>query len=141
MYEHAVQWMIDNVHGIDLEFECLTFHGYTCKTAIIRFTGYLLNDRPIRVESIIDYKYRVRVPEQLVYYTVGEVKKTRDGSKNTMRMVQNSRDHVKETRPKQKTKMKKHSRNGGKTHLDCERSQGKRKRISNGGRDHSVNKF
>lgn len=32
------------------------------------------------------------MPEKLVLYTVGESKKTRDGSKNTLRMAQNSRD-------------------------------------------------
>eukprot|EP00558_Chaetoceros_sp_UNC1202_P010948 CAMPEP_0197247088 /NCGR_PEP_ID=MMETSP1429-20130617/26092_1 /TAXON_ID=49237 /ORGANISM="Chaetoceros sp., Strain UNC1202" /LENGTH=265 /DNA_ID=CAMNT_0042707905 /DNA_START=103 /DNA_END=900 /DNA_ORIENTATION=- len=61
------------------------------EAAIVRFTGYLLNDRPMRVESIVDYKYRVRVPEKLVTYTVGEVKRTRDGTRNTMRMARNSR--------------------------------------------------
>lgn len=99
------------------------------KAAIIRFTGYLLNDRPMRVESIIDYKYRVRVPEKLVFYTVGEAKKTRDGSKNTMRMVQNSRDESRDTRQKQKTKMKRKIRSGGKSEIDG--GYGKRKRVPN----------
>mmetsp|Transcript_7886 Transcript_7886/g.14861 ORF Transcript_7886/g.14861 Transcript_7886/m.14861 type:complete len:282 (-) Transcript_7886:102-947(-) len=104
------------------------------EAAIIRFTGHLLNDRPMRVESIIDYKYRVRVPEKLVFYTVGEAKKTKDGSKNTMRMVQNSRDESRDTRLKQKTKMKRKVRTGsGKNESDSYRaldgSQGKRKRV------------
>jgi RNA recognition motif-containing protein len=58
------------------------------EAAIIRFHGYLLNDRALRVESIIDYKYRVRVPEKLVTYTVGSAKRTRGGGNNTMRRVQ-----------------------------------------------------
>jgi RNA recognition motif-containing protein len=35
------------------------------ESAIIRFSGYVLNDKAIRVEPIIDYKFRVRVPEKL----------------------------------------------------------------------------
>mmetsp|Transcript_19424 Transcript_19424/g.29407 ORF Transcript_19424/g.29407 Transcript_19424/m.29407 type:complete len:276 (+) Transcript_19424:90-917(+) len=58
------------------------------EAAIIRFHGYLLNERALRVESIIDYKYRVRVPEKLVDYTVGSVKRTRGGGNNTLRKVQ-----------------------------------------------------
>lgn len=97
------------------------------ENAIIRFTGYLLNDRPMRVESIIDYRYRVRVPEKLVFYTVGEAKKTRNGSKNTMRMVQNSRDESRDTRQKQKTKLKRKVRTWGKSEIDG--GHGKRKRV------------
>lgn len=54
----------------------------------------------MRVESIIDYKYRVQVPEKLVMYTVGASKKTRDGAKNTLRKAQNSRDEEKPKRAK-----------------------------------------
>lgn len=89
------------------------------EAAIIRFTGYVLNERPIRVESIIDYKYRVRVPGKLVSYTVGEVKRTRDGTRNTLRMARNSR---------QMDKMRK---KGGQQTLEGRgnsRSNGKRKR-------------
>lgn len=80
------------------------------EAAIIRFTGYLLNDRPMRVESIIDYKYRVRVPERLVLYTVGASKKTRDGAKNTLRKAQNSRE--KEKPKRERTRVKKNDRTG-----------------------------
>lgn len=86
--------------------------------AIVKFSGYLLNDRPMRVESIIDYEYRVRVPEQLLLYTVGETKKTRDGTRNTMRMAQNSREQ-----PKRKKKDRKSFRNGG------SHERGKRKKV------------
>lgn len=64
------------------------------EAAILRFNGYELNGRPMKVEEIIDKPgcNRVRVPEKLVAYTVGAAKKTRDGKKNTLRRV--SRDDV-----------------------------------------------
>lgn len=100
------------------------------EAAIIRFTRYLLNDRPMRVESIVDYRYRVRVPENLVLYTVGASKKTRDGSKNTMRMAQNSRDMLKPKR--ERTRVKKNNLSG-ESALEASHTQdrlkGKKKKI------------
>ena len=76
-----------------LKYGFVTFPTVSEKeAAIIKFTGYELNDKKIRVEEIRDYKFRVRVPEKLVVYTVGELKRTREGKKNTMRKVSNSRE-------------------------------------------------
>jgi RNA recognition motif-containing protein len=57
------------------------------ESAIIRFSGYVLNDKAIRVEPIIDYKFRVRVPEKLVSYSLGPAKQLRGGGRNTLRQV------------------------------------------------------
>lgn len=62
------------------------------EVAIARFHGTMLQGQELRVESIKTMGPRVRVPEQLVLYTVGDVKKTRDGQLNTMRRV--SKDDV-----------------------------------------------
>jgi len=51
-----------------------------------------LNDRRLRLEEIQDKPNRVRVPEKLVYYAVGQEKRTRDGTKNTMRKANNIRN-------------------------------------------------
>ncbi len=76
-----------------LKYGFVTFPTVTEKeAAIIKFTGYELNGVPIKVEEIQDHKYRVKVPEKLVQYTVGEVKRTKEGGKNTMRKVSNSRE-------------------------------------------------
>lgn len=84
----------------------------------------------MRVESIVDYRYRVRVPENLVLYTVGASKKTRDGSKNTMRMAQNSRDMLKPKR--ERTRVKKNNLSG-ESALEASHTQdrlkGKKKKI------------
>jgi len=78
-----------------LKYGFVTFPSVAEKeAAIIRFTGYELNNRPLKVEVIQDHKFRVRVPEKLVVYAVGEVKRTR-GHKNTMRKVTNSREDMK----------------------------------------------
>lgn len=55
----------------------------------MRFHGYNLMGRNIKVEEIRDHpkKGRVRVPENLVSYVIGEVKKTRDGKANDMRRI------------------------------------------------------
>ncbi len=75
-----------------LKYGFVTFPTVSEKeAAIIKFTGYELNNKKIRVEEIQDHKFRVRVPEKLVVYAVGEVKRTREGKKNTMRKVTNSR--------------------------------------------------
>jgi RNA recognition motif-containing protein len=103
--------------------------------AIIRFSGYLLNNRPMKVEAIVDYKYRVRVPEQLVQYTVGESKKTRDGSRNTMRVVQNaSREPEKSVRDKRRknkfsNRASSASRTSETTSSSYDRNKGKKKRM------------
>ena len=57
--------------------------------ARIKFHGYELNGRQLKVESIRDTPgiNRVRVPEKMVMYTCGEAKKTSDGRVNTMRRV------------------------------------------------------
>lgn len=76
-----------------LKYGFVTFPTVSEKeAAIIKFTGYELNDKKIRVEEIQDHKFRVRVPEKLVVYAVGELKRTREGTKNTMRKVSNSRE-------------------------------------------------
>jgi RNA recognition motif-containing protein len=76
-----------------LKYGFVTFPTIAEKeNAIIKFTGYELNNKKMKVEEIHDYKYRVRVPEKLVVYAVGEIKQTREGGKNTMRKVTNSRE-------------------------------------------------
>ena len=75
----------------------------------------------MRVESIIDYEYRVRVPEKLVLYTVGETKKTRDGTRNTMRMAQNSREQPK------REKKERHKKTSSREYRN--RDRGKKKKI------------
>lgn len=114
------------------------------EAAIIRFTGYVLNEKPIRVESIIDYKYRVRVPEKLVFYTVGEAKKTRDGTRNHLRMAQNSREQGRATRQNHKSRVKKNARPGSKSLIDnshahvYERNKGKRNKRFQRERNRSI---
>mmetsp|Transcript_31828 Transcript_31828/g.42429 ORF Transcript_31828/g.42429 Transcript_31828/m.42429 type:complete len:329 (+) Transcript_31828:752-1738(+) len=57
------------------------------QAAIIKLHGFILNGRPMRVEPITDKPgiNRVRVPEKIVAYTVGTIKKTRGGQLNKMR--------------------------------------------------------
>ena len=57
--------------------------------ALLKFQGYELNGRQLKVECIRDRPgvNRVRVPEKMVLYMCGEVKKTSDGRVNTMRRV------------------------------------------------------
>ena len=69
--------------------------------AIIKFKGYELNNKALKVECIQDDKsnnLRVRVPEKFVVYAVGEVKriskKKNALGKNTMRRVTNSRESL-----------------------------------------------
>jgi hypothetical protein len=69
------------------------------KAAIARFSGFRLNDRCLRIEEIQDKPKRVRVPEKLVYYVVGEEKRSKDGSKNTLRKANNSRATEEEKDP------------------------------------------
>lgn len=94
-----------------------------------------MNNRPMKVETIVDYKYRVRVPEQLVQYTVGESKKTRDGSRNTMRVVQNaSREPEKSVRDKRRknnfsNRGSSASRTSETTSSSYDRNKGKKKRM------------
>lgn len=76
-----------------LKYGFVTFPSVSEKeAAILKFTGFELNNKKIKVEEIVDYKYRVRVPEKLVVYAVGELKRTREGQRNTMRKVSNSRE-------------------------------------------------
>ena len=78
-----------------LKYGFVTFPTVSEKeAAIIKFTGYELNNKRMKVEEIQDFDKvrRVRVPEKLVVYAVGEVKRTREG-KNTMRRVTNSREN------------------------------------------------
>lgn len=76
-----------------LKYGFVTFPTVAEKeAAIIKFTGYELNNKKMKVEEIHDYKYRVRVPEKLVVYALGEPKPTRTGQTNTMRRVTNSRE-------------------------------------------------
>jgi hypothetical protein len=83
------------------------------------------------VESIVDYKYRVRVPETLVLYTVGASKKTRDGSKNTMRMAQNSREtpKLKRERIKEQKKINRISSSPLEAGHTQDRLKGKKKKV------------
>lgn len=73
-----------------LKYGFVTFPNEEEKLAAIdRFSGYELNNKPMRLEEIRDSPRhgRVRVPDQFISYSAGEVKRTRDGSKNTMRMA------------------------------------------------------
>eukprot|EP00978_Attheya_sp_CCMP212_P041755 scaffold243667_cov44-Attheya_sp.AAC.1 len=81
--------------GSSLKYGFVSFLNESEKAAaILRFHGHELNGRTIKVEEIKDdvKKNRVRVPEKIVAYTVGKPKKTRDGSKNTLRRI--SRDDI-----------------------------------------------
>eukprot|EP00590_Aulacoseira_subarctica_P007054 CAMPEP_0172425420 /NCGR_PEP_ID=MMETSP1064-20121228/31948_1 /TAXON_ID=202472 /ORGANISM="Aulacoseira subarctica , Strain CCAP 1002/5" /LENGTH=164 /DNA_ID=CAMNT_0013168283 /DNA_START=380 /DNA_END=874 /DNA_ORIENTATION=+ len=55
--------------------------------AIEMFHGYNLEGRAIKVERIKSHGPRVRVPERLLVYTLGEVKRTREGKPNTLRQI------------------------------------------------------
>jgi hypothetical protein len=57
--------------------------------ALVKFHGYELNGRKLKVECIRDEprQNRVRVPERLVAYLCGEAKRTSDGGVNTLRRV------------------------------------------------------
>jgi len=70
-----------------LKYGFVTFPSLQEKEkAVIRFTGYTLNSRRMKVEEIdLDNPRRSRVPEYFVAYLVGETKPTRDGNTNTMR--------------------------------------------------------
>lgn len=73
-----------------LKYGFVTFPNEEEKLAALdRFSGYKLNNKPMRLEEIRDNPRhgRVRVPDQFITYSAGEVKRTRDGSKNTMRMA------------------------------------------------------
>lgn len=56
------------------------------------FHGYSLEGRNIKVERIRSHGPRVRVPERLLAYTLGEVKRVREGKPNTLRRI--SKDDV-----------------------------------------------
>jgi hypothetical protein len=65
--------------------------------AFIKFHGYELNGRALRVECIRDVpgQNRVRVPERMVTYMCGTLKKTGDGRVNTLRRVSRAEvDHM-----------------------------------------------
>jgi hypothetical protein len=62
------------------------------KEAITLFHGYSLEGRRIKVERIRSQGPRVRVPEQLLAYTLGKVKRVREGKPNTLRRI--SKDDV-----------------------------------------------
>lgn len=68
--------------------------GHYDQDAIQRFHGYEWQGKVLRVESIRDDPKggRVRVPESLVEYVLGQSKKTRNGTTNTLRRI--SRDDV-----------------------------------------------
>lgn len=73
-----------------LKYGFATFPNEKEKMAAInRFAGYELNNKPMRIEEIRDNPKhgRVRVPDQFIFYSAGAVKRTRDGTKNTMRMA------------------------------------------------------
>jgi RNA recognition motif-containing protein len=106
-----------------LKYGFVTFPTISEKeAAIIRFTGYELNNRKLKVEEIQDYKYRVRVPEKLVCYTVGKVKRTRDGRRNTMRMAKNSRESSSMLSPSSSASRKKRSRGSNRSSVSSLRS-------------------
>jgi len=91
-----------------LEYGFVTFPSVEEKeNALIRFHGYELMGRPLRLECIRDrpnFK-RVRVPERLVNYLCGEAKKTRDGKVNTLRRARgNEVDTTRKAPKKKKTK-------------------------------------
>jgi hypothetical protein len=62
--------------------------------AIIQYNGYEWNGKCLKVEPIIDLpgQNRVRVPERMVTYVIGAVKKTRSGKPNDLRRI--SKDDV-----------------------------------------------
>ena len=73
-----------------LQYGFVTFPNVEEKEkALIKFHGYELNGRRLKVECIRDTPgiNRVRVPEKMVLYMCGEAKKTSDGRVNTMRRV------------------------------------------------------
>jgi hypothetical protein len=63
------------------------------QAAILRFHNYEWRGRQLKVESIRDDAYgSVRIPEAMVEYVSGRIKKTRSGENNTLRRI--SRDDV-----------------------------------------------
>lgn len=73
-----------------LQYGFVTFPNVEEKEkALIKFHGYELNGRRLKVECIRDTPgiNRVRVPEKMVLYMCGEAKKTSDGRVNTLRRV------------------------------------------------------
>jgi len=81
--------------------------------AIIRFSGVELNGRKLKIDEIRDFPNcsRVRVPEKLVLYTVGRVKKTRNGTQNALRKA-STRKSCKPSHMKKMKKYRKRRRNG-----------------------------
>lgn len=78
------------------------------QAAIIRFHGYELNGRRIKVEKIRDdpKMKRVRIPERMVLYACGEAKKTRDGRTNTLRRISRYNEKERHSKKQRKTSNK-----------------------------------
>ena len=83
------------------------------QAAILRFNGCEWRGQAIKVEPIRDNPKvgRVRVPERMVQYVTGSVKKTRDGRTNTMRRIarheeQAQREKQQENKKKRKQQQK-----------------------------------
>jgi hypothetical protein len=66
------------------------------QTAIIQYNGYEWNGKCLKVEPIMDLpgQNRVRVPERMVNYVIGTVKKTRSGKPLTNGLRRISKDDV-----------------------------------------------
>jgi hypothetical protein len=73
---------------------CILINWRLKQTAIIQYNGYEWNGKSLKVERIMDIpgRNRVLVPERMVSYVIGAVKKTRSGKPSTLRRI--SRDDV-----------------------------------------------
>jgi len=120
-----------------LQYGFVTFMTVEEKeAAIIRFHGHELNGRRIKVEPIKDDPdcKRVRVPERLILYACGEVKKTRDGRTNSLRRVARNEDTSPKKKKKQKNKRKKSAQGKvPKYHLVDRRDQNEMERAARKG--------
>lgn len=102
--------------------------------ALIKFHGYELNGKTIRVECIRDVpgRNRVRVPERMVAYMCGNLKKTSDGRVNTLRRV--SRAEVDRMSKGQAPAKKKKNNNSNKPTVPMRLSEQEQEELGRAGR-------
>eukprot|EP00980_Cylindrotheca_fusiformis_P009186 scaffold2003_cov139-Cylindrotheca_fusiformis.AAC.2 len=77
--------------------------------AILKFHNSMFKGKPLKVEEIRDHpkKGRVKVPERMVAYVIGDVKRTPSREVNTMRQVSNPSTSSNNINSKRKRSLKK----------------------------------
>eukprot|EP00545_Synedropsis_sp_CCMP1620_P007357 CAMPEP_0119021610 /NCGR_PEP_ID=MMETSP1176-20130426/26333_1 /TAXON_ID=265551 /ORGANISM="Synedropsis recta cf, Strain CCMP1620" /LENGTH=417 /DNA_ID=CAMNT_0006976253 /DNA_START=134 /DNA_END=1384 /DNA_ORIENTATION=- len=105
--------------------------------ALIKFHGYELNGKIIRVECIQDVpgRNRVRVPERMVAYMCGNLKKTSDGRVNTLRRVSRAEvDRMSKGQAPAKKKKSKKNDNSSKPTVPMRLSEQEQEELGRAGR-------